>query len=483
MKHLSASGARIRGDDYQHLVAWLQVLRFLLPGHGIASVGIEDPAAGNVDDVTVYHVDGSREFFQAKSSVDAREVVSIEWLMSPSRAGGASILQGFFEVWSAGSSSLSTKLTLITNRPPAASDPVVVLRDGRDGTVSDRLKRASGQSKVGQARGELAKHLKTDEAILLAFLSDLRLIVSRLYEELKEKAYLLMYAAGLRYDEEALMLGLSTVRAWVTEGKRRLSEKEVRHRLEALKRPGEMPAASLLIQAIDRDPMPESATITLDWTSLFQGSEPRTRRRPAEDGLWNNMFRPELQEAARSLRAQGQTFILVRGYMRLPSWFTVGVELGRTAGFEVVSFQQGVPWASAGDLGEFPIMTVERQVGSGKDLGLGVCLAADLSEDALRFLESSVPNAGTLISIFPERGPSGAALGNGSEARAWAVNTRDLVRTLARTHRDATVHLFLAVPHGAALLLGHLWDRVPLTQLYEDLGAGHGYSPSFLIPN
>ena len=45
------------------------------------------------------------------------------------------------------------------------------------------------------------------------------------------------------------------------------------------------------------------------------------------------------------------------------------------------------------------------------------------------------------------------------------------------------LHVFLATPHGAALLLGHLWDRMPLTQLYEDHGASKGYVPSFLIPN
>ena len=34
-----------------------------------------------------------------------------------------------------------------------------------------------------------------------------------------------------------------------------------------------------------------------------------------------------------------------------------------------------------------------------------------------------------------------------------------------------------------ARFLGHLWDRMPATQLYEDLGPTEGYSPSYLIPN
>jgi SMODS-associated and fused to various effectors sensor domain len=48
-----------------------------------------------------------------------------------------------------------------------------------------------------------------------------------------------------------------------------------------------------------------------------------------------------------------------------------------------------------------------------------------------------------------------------AHATATAVGIRDLVRQLAREHDAQRLHLFLAVPHGLALLLGHLWDRMP----------------------
>ena len=230
--------------------------------------------------------------------------------------------------------------------------------------------------------------------------------------------------------------------------------------------------------------MPEGATIVLDWADLFPGSEPRTRRRPRVDDLWNGKFRPELQEARRKLRAVGHRRVLVRGYMRLPSWFATGVELGRTAGFEVVSFQGGVPWPSEGEVGEFPVqVSTDRKLGDGTELGLGIGVAADPSEDVLSFVQESVPQAGRLICIIPETGSSNVAIGNDTDARAWALQTRDLVRIVVRRYRPAKIHLFLAAPHGAALLLGHLWDRMPVTQLYEDLGPGNGYLPCFLIPN
>jgi hypothetical protein len=43
-----------------------------------------------------------------------------------------------------------------------------------------------------------------------------------------------------------------------------------------------------------------------------------------------------------------------------------------------------------------------------------------------------------------------------AHATATAVGIRDLVRQLAREHGAHRLHLFLAVPHGLALLLGHL---------------------------
>ncbi len=37
---LSSSGARIQGDEYQHLVAWIQVVRACLPYSNVVKIGI-----------------------------------------------------------------------------------------------------------------------------------------------------------------------------------------------------------------------------------------------------------------------------------------------------------------------------------------------------------------------------------------------------------------------------------------------------------
>jgi hypothetical protein len=37
-------------------------------------------------------------------------------------------------------------------------------------------------------------------------------------------------------------------------------------------------------------------------------------------------------------------------------------------------------------------------------------------------------------------------------------------------------------PQTAAALLGHVWNGMPPTQLWEHLGVGRGYTPAFVIP-
>ena len=479
---LSASGARIRGDDYQHLFAWIQVLRAIQVESQIAEIGIEDPEAGNADDVTVYAEDGQREYYQVKSSVDSREAIGEEWLMNPSRADGPSIIQRFHRLWAA-ADGRRPKLTLVTNRLPSQGDPILSKRDGRDGTVARGVTLASPNSKTGRARKRLAEHLQVSEEEVLLFMADLSFSLGKTNGDWVEIAKPNMFAAGLRHDEDAVSRGIDIVRGWVTSGKRKLSRAELHRAVEPLTRPGVLPAASLLVQAIDRDPMPETATIVLDWSTLFPGSEPRVRRQPSEPALWNDQFRPELQRAARDLRAEGHTNVLVRGYMRLPTWFAVGVELSKSAGFQVASFQGQSPWSSEGNLSDIAIEHIVTDLGVGESLAIGIALAFDLSADVLIYLRDQDLDVGEYVCLRPVGGTNNQAIRNATDARRWAYEVRDSIRRLVQEYRPSRIHLFLAGPHGAMLLLGHLWDRMPVTQLYEDLGPTDGYGPSYLIPN
>lgn len=69
------SAARLMGDDYQHLYAWYLTLELLRPSQKVQWVTVEDSTAESVDDVTLFHGDGSGlpdEFYQIKYHVDQR---------------------------------------------------------------------------------------------------------------------------------------------------------------------------------------------------------------------------------------------------------------------------------------------------------------------------------------------------------------------------------------------------------------------------
>jgi hypothetical protein len=129
-----------------------------------------------------------------------------------------------------------------------------------------------------------------------------------------------------------------------------------------------------------------------------------------------------------------------------------------------------------------PIILHDMVAGTGADLAIGIAIAMDPTPDIRAYL-TTVPGVGRYLAVSLPPGPGRRMITSSAHATVTAVGIRDLVRRLAREHNARRLHLFLAVPHGLGLLLGHLWDRMPPTLLYEDLGAGNAYQPAFLIPN
>jgi len=419
--------------------------------------------------------DGRWEGYQLKYSADGRKYDSLDWLTG-SKPKGKSTMQRFYSLWEGAEP--KPKITLVTNRPRLRGDLLMEMVDGDDETVALRLECAEPGSKEGMLRERLASHLGIPKERTVEFMRDVRFRF-RSRAELVGLAKEYMHAAGLCSDDDAVGRGITMVRGWVKAGKRTINRADLQSALAPLMRqPG--PTGSILIQMIDREPEP-SATVVLDFTRRFPGSEPRERRLPSKPELWNSEFRPEFRRAARALRSQDRTRVEVKGYMRLPTWFAVGAELAKTAGFAVSSVKDGEEWSSVGEVCRVGAECDVAELGPGGDLAVGIALASDPSEDALRYVRGQLAGVGRYACIRPAGGAGNRAVRGAAEARGWAFGARDSIRRLCG-HGPGRVHLFMSVPDGVALLLGHLWNRMPSTQLYEDLGPGRGYSPSYLIP-
>ncbi len=481
----SASGARLAGDDYQHLVAWCWTLRALLPGRAIAAIEVEAPDAGNVDDVVLEHQKPPHHYLQVKFAVDATSPVNTAWLTRPTPSDGPSLLQRFHASWQrlrADAGGVEPVMWLVTNRDLDPADPALTGRDGRTQTIARALAVARPGSAAGHARAEWAMHLGVDEDELLTMLGSLRFDTGRGDAAERQHAADLMVAQGLRADEQAVALGIATVRAWVADGRRRFDLAELRAEVDRLNLRVMDPSCVLLVQAIDRHPHPEDATATLDWVDLFDGDDPFTRRRPRDPAAWEMRMRPELRTAVDRLRALECQRVLVRGALRLPAWFTVGNTCAAVTGMTVACQQGGRLWASDEPAaGDNRLTVQETATGPGGELAVALAITTDPTDDIHDYLAAVRLPVGTLATIAPAAGAGNQAITGPGHAVAVALAVRDEVRRLARVTGAQRLHLFLACPGGLALLLGHWWNRVPTTQLYEDLGAGRGYSPAFLL--
>jgi hypothetical protein len=478
----SASGARLGGDDYQHLVAWCWALRALLPGSEVRAVEVEAPDAGNVDDVVLWHETPPHHYLQTKYAVDATSPVNTQWLTRPSPSGGLSLLQRFHASWRRlRYGDVEPVLWLVTNRDLDPADAALSGRDNRTQTIAAAL--AATDVAGGQRRGEWAAHLETSEEELLALLQVLRFDTGRGYAAQRQHAAELMAALGLRHDQQAVDLGIGRVRSWIVEGRTRFDLAGLQAEIDDLGLRVTDPWCVLLLQGIDRDPFPEDATVRLDWVDRFDGDTAFQRRRPHDPAIWESQLHPELRHAVAELRTVGCQRVLVRGAMRLASWFTVGFECAGVTGITVACQQQGRLWASdEPSAGDARLNVQEATLGHGEELAVVVAVAYDPSATAGPYLQAAGVPVGILATVSPVAGPSDQVVSGPGHAVALAQAIRNEVRRLADSAHARRLHLFLACPAGLALLLGHRWNRVPTTQLHEDLGVGSQYTPAFLLP-
>ena len=170
----------------------------------------------------------------------------------------------------------------------------------------------------------------------------------------------------------------------------------------------------------------------------------------------------------------------VTGAMRLPMWFATGARLPDVRGWVVSADQRNVEWSS-----DAPPTTVEArelrrvELGLGDDLAVGIALTHNLAEDVEGYVRSSQLPVCELLTLGPADGPRQTAVPDASFAVGWVHAARTRIIAAVRQLRPPQVHLFFAAPQGAALMLGHHWNLLPRTTVYEHLGTT--YAPAMTI--
>jgi hypothetical protein len=467
----SASGARLAGDDLQHLVGWYWALKTLRSELNVASVGLETLGAGNLDDVEVRATNGEPpEFWQVKATTSATEPVTSAWLTTPLGNTGKSLLQRFWAGYTElRSNDGDVRLVLATNRTLDTTDPVLKCRDGNE-LLAPILRQKGARTDARKEFRKWAEHVGVADADLLEMLDVLRFRTDVTEIGFRERLTDIARLTGLRSDEGAILEGIGVVRGWIKSSRVPRTKQDVLEVVERLRLRVAPQSGLLIIQAL-RTVEDQDSTGSIDWIDRFVGDEARSRRGLKDPSAWNGSLLPQLRAEIERIRADYER-VAVRGEARLPIWFAVGSELSEVSGAVVSTVQNGDVWASDASPAlspELVVTDVRRFEGGGEDLAISIAIADDPTADANAYVDREVPSVGCAVTITLATGPNSRSIRDGAEAVALARRIRDEIRSLVRANRPPRLHLFLAAPHGLALILGHLWDRLPPTQLYEDL--------------
>lgn len=169
--------------------------------------------------------------------------------------------------------------------------------------------------------------------------------------------------------------------------------------------------------------------------------------------------------------------------MRQALFFRVGTALPAVRQHTLHYLQGSQLWST--DTPKTPVAALQVQrtiLNSGSDLAIAVGVAADPKTAVAAYLRSQAVPVNRLVTIQPAIGADDQAVESAGQAVTYAQQVRDLVRHEIDGQPDTErVHLFLAGPGGLALLLGHRWNRIGPTGVYEHLGPGRGYTPAFAV--
>jgi hypothetical protein len=480
------SGARLLGDDYQHLLTWLHAAQLLHTDPDVVRVELEKQAAGNVDDLVVHRRSAPALYHQVKFTTRPGEPLTADWFVTaPGRS--RSPLRRFYDSFhTLMVDGQPPEMVLHTNRLPAAGDPVLSCLDGTTERLVPRLAHATSTSNAGKARAAWAAAIEASEDDLLTMLPALRIRAAQAsLADLQDRCRWVMEAVGLIGTAESVDKGMLAARRWIQEGTREVDAPIVNRLVDEQTLRATEPTATLLIQAIDHDLWPETASVAIDWVDAFAGEQPSERREPHDPDVWNARFAPDLRAAAATIRHSGERRVRIEGAFRLATALFAGAVVADVRGFQVCVPGRAGDGTWIGDVASDgpsrPCQLRENVVvlDAGPELAVGLNISGDLTDAVVRHLSTAGVNADRLVVLSVEA-PSRQALTDDGDVRGWVQAVTGRLRSLAEDGAPR-LHLFIYGPRTAATLLGHGWNRMPPTQLWDDLGPGRGYTPAFLL--
>lgn len=486
MTHLPAPrAAALRGDDYQHIIGLYHALE-VVTDPDLAAVSIEDAAGGAFDDVVVWPTDTSgapTRYIQVKAGVYNNVVIDSDWLTATRTARGKSPLQHFHRTWcDRRAEGRPFSLEMFSNKNYEHNDPILQLIDHGSRTIPlAKLDRLAPGSKAAQQLRTWADHLDIEVDELTDFLTGVAFRHGEEESSWARRCGALMRLAGLRGDAQAVTLAHSMVREWVKTGAGPKNAKEIVDELAdlgLLARDGEL---LLAVHAVDTVTTPYRPNAEVDILDLYEGTSPFERRALRNPDDWDTVVMPKLEEARATLLGYDTRRVHLQAAMRLPMYFAVGRTFPRVGNWILTTDQRGVTWSTDTHPAEAELeVPSDKTIDDMPDLAVVIELSLDATNDVVDYLGRAAAPVGRVVTLSVPAGPAQDSVPDPAWAVAWARLAREHIRSIARELERPRIHLFMAAPAGIAMLLGHEWNLMPTTTIYEHLGFD-GYMPAMTL--
>ncbi len=491
--------ARLSGDDYQHLYAWLTILELKMPREEVAHVTVEDETTGSVDDVTVIHEAASNKpdkLYQIKYHVDQRSQYSTDVLLE-AKGNETSLLQKFWRTWE----SLRLKrpdrpmeLHLISNWTWDAQDKVSSCIGGRNSAISDDFLNASPRSDIGKLRKRWQEHLRASDEDFVQFIGTLRFRLGfDCADQLEQRTIERMEWMGLRSDSAALLVATGIVRTWVKEGKQELLSKDLERIL--LTHDLYLPASTekgivVYLSTIKKQQFDLEPDYHLDWREHFEGAPIRGGHQLLKPNEWNATLLPQLYTLETTIsNGTASRLIHARGLSRLSAWFAFGYAFSDVARYTIEIDQNSSLWRTdAIPTESFKMITSTSEAAVGEEglqgdiatVAVGISVTGSLDEDVRAYLKQNSHLAGALLLLRPEREVGPDCLRNANDVVALATQAKVHIRSFVKAHKATNLLLFYFGPISGACFIGHRLNAV-CRQIQIMENQQPGYAPSFLL--
>ena len=486
----TASSARLKGDDYQHLYTWHQILGLQKHGPRALRVGIEVPGVGAVDDVATWRLleeKPAADYSQIKFHVDQRALYTTDLVTASKGDRGQSLLQKLYGGWQRVSAiDPDADVSLVTNWAWDPNDAVGPLIDGRSCRVGGLILPEAKAATAG-CRARWQEHLGASDAALDGFVRSLRLITGFSHEgKLRDDVAERMASIGLKDDESAIVSGVHQVREWIKAGTVEHEAASLEAAIERydLRAQEPEPFAVIHLHTIVRKAFADPADFALDWVDLFEeGMGEQRGRLPRDCAAWNGTMLPELLRLRTTIDAHpGLRLLKMRGQARLSAWIAAGFIFRQVAGYELEA-RQG-PMVCRTDLPPAPDFRLVPEVVTeglaGPDVAVGISVTNDLTQDVLGHLRQPGSSYGAVLFLRPDRPFGSTSLRGPGDVVALAESAKQAIQRFVRERRAQRLGLFYLGPFVGALFVGHRLNAVAREiQVFED--AAPGYAPSFLL--